>query len=71
MKIKSSKNLPEALILALADPVKEAKLRSICYRLKEKGNTLDYSTNKEVPFLDFVTYGIGGIKLSKVSALIN
>ena len=63
------KNLPEALILALANPIIEARLRSICYRLKEKGMAYDYVDGVKVPYLDFLQYGISGIKFSKLNAL--
>ncbi len=62
-------HLPEALIRALTKPEIENKLRSICYRLKEKGKTKDCSTDKDCTYLDFVNYGIGGIPFSKISQL--
>ena len=71
MRIKRSDNLPEALILALGNPMMEAKLRSICYRLQEKGKTLDYATGKETLFLDMVTYGVGGIGFGQINKLFD
>ncbi len=55
--------------MALADPIKEAKLRTICYRLQEmdrQGKPHDYALDKDVSWLDMVQYGISGIKFSKI-----
>ena len=71
MKVRRTENYPEALILALGNPTTEAKLRSICYRLKEKGKTLDYAENKETTFLDMVSYGVGGVRFSQINKLFD
>lgn len=65
------KNLPRALIMALADKNKEARLRSICHRLKEKGKTVDYSTGEVIPYLDLLMYGVGGTKFSVINQLFD
>jgi len=64
-----NRKLPQALILALADPVKEKKLESICERLKACGKTKDYCLDKETTYLEFVSYGIDGIKFSRINTL--
>ena len=71
MKVKHNENYPEALVLALGDPTTEAKLRSICYRLKELGMTHDYTTDTETPYLEMVWYGIGGVRFSQINKLFN
>ena len=72
MKIKGRENLPKALILALADPVKQARLRTICYRLKElddKSKPHNYWNDEKSSWLDMVQYGVAGIKFSKINTL--
>lgn len=66
------KNLPEALILALGDPIKQAKLGTICYRLSEldrRGRPHDYALEKETSWLEYLQYGISGFKFSKINIL--
>ena len=74
MKKRQSENRPEHLIMALGDPVKQAKLRTICYRLKEldrKCKAHDYISDKDVSWLEYVSYGIGGVKFSKIADFFN
>jgi len=67
----------EALILALADPSIEAKLRTICNVLRASGETGDYSSwdgaNKpgKQRYIDMVTYGVGGITLGQLDKVLN
>ena len=57
---------------ALLDPVKEAKLRSICYRLKEKGKAHDYVNDCDTTYLDMVNYGLDNpVKLSVINEMLN
>ncbi len=67
---KRKENLPEPLILALADPIRQAKLRTICERLREldrHSKPHDYTLDKDVSWLDYVYYGASGIKLSAIA----
>ena len=69
-KTKNLENLPQALILALADPIKQAKLRTICYRLKEldaRSVPKNYWGNEKLSWLDCLSYGIDGVKFSKIA----
>ena len=60
-----------ALIVALADKGKEAKLRSICMSLKRIGSSKDWQGNK-IDYLDMVHYGINGhTPLSRIADLLN
>lgn len=71
LKIKSH-NLPEALILALNDPIKQAKLRTICYRLKEldiRSAPKNYWGDEKLSWLDMLQFGTSGIKFSKIAQL--
>ena len=71
MKIKRE-DLPEALILTLADPYEQAKLRTICYRLKEldiKSTPKNYWDNDKLSWLDIVQFGIPGVKFSKITKM--
>ena len=72
MKINRD-DLPEALILSLADPDRRARLSTICFRLKELDtHTLphNYWDNEKLSWLDMVQYGVSGIKFSRINALL-
>lgn len=65
-------NLPKSVIIALADPIKQAKLRTICHRLKEvdeKGKTVDFMTGEQISWLELLQYGTSGVKFSKIAAV--
>ncbi len=71
-KVISQENLPKSVIIALADPIKQAKLRTICFRLKEidvKGKTVDYITGEQISWLELVQYGMDGVKFSKIATV--
>jgi hypothetical protein len=68
--------LNEALILALADKDKEAKLRSICLRLSLLPKTEDYSqvnadgSNPKIEYLELVRYGINGCTMKVIADIL-
>jgi hypothetical protein len=63
------RKLPAGLIRMLGDKRGEAKLRTICYRLKEKGDTVDYITGEKIPYLNLVYYGVDGIPFNMINEL--
>jgi hypothetical protein len=70
MKHINRGNPPESLILALVDKKMEAKLRTICYRLKEKGKTKDYANDCDITYLDLLQYGLSGITFTRINELL-
>ncbi len=68
--VKEPDNLPEALIYALADSTKQAKLRTICEKLKEKGKAYSYSECKDITYLDLLMYGASGVKFTSIAKLL-
>jgi len=61
----------ESIILALANPILQARLRTICHCLKQKGKTKDYITNKDITYLELLMYGISGPTFAQIDRVIN
>ena len=55
-------------LVAVIPVDKVAKLRRVYAQLKERGNTIDYSTGEKVPYTDLVNYN--GIKLTKLAEVL-